>query len=80
MILGGGVSSGVILQRFPEKDWPDTPFIEGIEWVQNFFSETNLIISLLYLYVHYLVLYSFVNRKDGLCQQRDKSHASLCRY
>ncbi|CAD7092899.1 unnamed protein product [Hermetia illucens] len=24
--------SGKILQRFPEKDWPDTPFIEGIEW------------------------------------------------
>uniref|UniRef100_A0A1Y1NJG4 UDENN domain-containing protein n=2 Tax=Photinus pyralis TaxID=7054 RepID=A0A1Y1NJG4_PHOPY len=27
-----GISSGIILQRFPEKDWPDTPFIEGIEW------------------------------------------------
>ncbi|XP_063236434.1 myotubularin-related protein 13 [Bacillus rossius redtenbacheri] len=27
-----GTSSGIILQRFPEKDWPDTPFIEGIEW------------------------------------------------
>ncbi|XP_059480805.1 myotubularin-related protein 13 isoform X3 [Neocloeon triangulifer] len=27
-----GISSGVILQRFPEKDWPDTPFIDGIEW------------------------------------------------
>lgn len=23
--------SGKILQRFPEIDWPDTPFIEGIE-------------------------------------------------
>lgn len=34
VLLGGGVSSGVILQRFPEKDWPDTPFIEGIEWVK----------------------------------------------
>lgn len=38
MIAGGGVSSGVILQRFPEKDWPDTPFIEGIEWVSLPFS------------------------------------------
>lgn len=37
-IAGGGVSSGVILQRFPEKDWPDTPFIEGIEWVSLPFS------------------------------------------
>nr|XP_022903843.1 myotubularin-related protein 13 isoform X2 [Onthophagus taurus] len=27
-----GISSGIILQRFPEKDWGDTPFIEGIEW------------------------------------------------
>ena len=24
--------NGKILQRFPEKDWPDTPFIAGIEW------------------------------------------------
>lgn len=32
-ILGSGKRSGKILQRFPEKDWPDTPFIEGIEWV-----------------------------------------------
>lgn len=32
-ISGSGISSGVILQRFPEKDWADTPFIEGIEWV-----------------------------------------------
>ncbi|XP_054263415.1 myotubularin-related protein 13 [Macrosteles quadrilineatus] len=27
-----GASNGIIIQRFPEKDWPDTPFIEGIEW------------------------------------------------
>ncbi|KAF8764611.1 Myotubularin-related protein 13 like protein [Argiope bruennichi] len=26
-----GLSSGKILQRFPEKDWDDTPFIDGIE-------------------------------------------------
>ncbi|CAB3383072.1 Hypothetical predicted protein [Cloeon dipterum] len=25
-------SNGAIVQRFPEKDWPDTPFIDGIEW------------------------------------------------
>lgn len=37
MIVGGGVSSGAILQRFPEKDWSDTPFIEGIEWVKLLF-------------------------------------------
>lgn len=23
----------MIIQRFPEKDWKDTPFIDGIEWV-----------------------------------------------
>lgn len=28
----GGLSKGIILQRFPEKDWSDTPFIDGIEW------------------------------------------------
>ncbi|XP_063366125.1 myotubularin-related protein 13 [Cydia amplana] len=28
----GGLSSGVILQRFPEINWDDTPFHEGIEW------------------------------------------------
>lgn len=34
-ISGSGKRSGKILQRFPEKDWPDTPFIEGIEWVRH---------------------------------------------
>lgn len=34
-ISGSGKRSGKILQRFPEKDWPDTPFIEGIEWVRD---------------------------------------------
>lgn len=27
-----GISSGIILQRFPTTDWSDTPFIEGLEW------------------------------------------------
>lgn len=31
---GGSARSAVILQRFPEKNWEDTPFIEGIEWVR----------------------------------------------
>ncbi|XP_069180950.1 myotubularin-related protein 13 isoform X2 [Procambarus clarkii] len=26
-----GIGSGKIIQRFPERDWPDTPFIEGLE-------------------------------------------------
>ncbi|XP_047497581.1 myotubularin-related protein 13-like isoform X3 [Penaeus chinensis] len=26
-----GISSGKIIQRFPERDWPDTPFIESLE-------------------------------------------------
>lgn len=29
---GSGNCTGKIMQRFPEKDWPDTPFMEGIEW------------------------------------------------
>ncbi|KAJ2945310.1 hypothetical protein O0L34_g9397 [Tuta absoluta] len=28
----GGLSSGIILQRFPEINWADTPFHDGIEW------------------------------------------------
>lgn len=32
LCLGSGSRGGKILQRFPEKDWPDTPFIDGIEW------------------------------------------------
>ncbi len=31
-VAGSGSCTGKIMQRFPEKDWPDTPFIEGIEW------------------------------------------------
>lgn len=27
-----GQRTGKIVQRFPEIDWPDTPFIQGIEW------------------------------------------------
>ncbi|XP_045127186.1 myotubularin-related protein 13-like isoform X7 [Portunus trituberculatus] len=26
-----GIGSGKIIQRFPERDWPDTPFTEGLE-------------------------------------------------
>lgn len=29
--IGGGLSQGKIIQRFPEKDWDDTPFIDGVE-------------------------------------------------
>lgn len=51
-IVGGGVSNGIILQRFPEKDWPDTPFIEGIEWVKLFSSrkKSHYISYLIYDY------------------------------
>ncbi|CAH0718962.1 unnamed protein product, partial [Brenthis ino] len=28
----GGLSNGIILQRFPEVNWEDTPFHDGIEW------------------------------------------------
>lgn len=33
VLTGSGKSNGIILQRFPEHDWDDTPFIDGIEWV-----------------------------------------------
>lgn len=42
------------MQRFPEKDWPDTPFIEGIEWVTQIgFYPKNSFISFL---LEFLVL------------------------
>ncbi|XP_014401349.1 PREDICTED: myotubularin-related protein 13 isoform X3 [Myotis brandtii] len=31
MILGSGAGLGKIIQRFPQKDWEDTPFPQGIE-------------------------------------------------
>lgn len=34
--IGSGTRTGKILQRFPEIDWTDTPFIEGLEWVTIF--------------------------------------------
>lgn len=80
VIVGGGVSSGVILQRFPEKDWPDTPFIEGIEWVRLLLLEDRFVTSPDLLFTHCVLPYSFVNRKDGPCQRKGKSHASLFRY
>jgi len=83
-IIGGGISSGVILQRFPEKDWPDTPFIEGIEWVNFFLLLFFLRYSLRYSYIVMLFMcissYSFVNHKDGPYRQRGKNHAFLFRY
>lgn len=75
MFIGGGISNGIILQRFPEKDWSDTPFIEGIEWVRFFFN---------YIFTSYITflkliffLCSFVNHKDGPYLQKDKNHDFL---
>ncbi|MPC33187.1 Myotubularin-related protein 13 [Portunus trituberculatus] len=31
LFTGNGIGSGKIIQRFPERDWPDTPFTEGLE-------------------------------------------------
>ncbi len=36
---GGGEGQGRILQRFPEKDWEDNPFPQGLELVSP--SQTN---------------------------------------
>lgn len=32
-VVGNDTNQGKILQRFPQTDWPDTPFIEGMELV-----------------------------------------------
>lgn len=31
----GALGAGKVVQRFPDKDWPDAPFIEGIELVSR---------------------------------------------
>ncbi len=37
--VGGSEGQGQILQRFPEKDWEDNPFPQGLELVSP--SQTN---------------------------------------
>lgn len=54
--IGGGVSSGIILQRFPEKDWPDTSFIEGIEWVKRYFSQRDIYYWIIDLHRNFLIV------------------------
>ena len=38
---GGSEGQGRILQRFPEKDWEDNPFPQGIELVSNPHTHTH---------------------------------------
>lgn len=52
--VSGQPICGKIVQRFPEKDWPDTPFIEGIEWV-NFINLSH-IIEIMFLNLFCLLL------------------------
>jgi len=33
--LAGETGGGKVIQRFPEKDWPDVPFTPGIELVSG---------------------------------------------
>lgn len=35
LFSGSARSRGKILQRFPEKDWPDVPFNEGVALVND---------------------------------------------
>jgi hypothetical protein len=58
VFLGNDSQQGKILQRFPEKDWPDTPFIEGMELVSKTRRQLNLDFT-------QLPAFSFVNLKAG---------------
>ena len=40
---GSGSGSGVIINRFPEKDWADCPFTQGIELVSSDFPKASQI-------------------------------------
>lgn len=33
LLIGSGAGLGKIIQRFPQKDWDDTPFPQGVELV-----------------------------------------------
>ena len=39
---GGFTCQGTILQRFPSKDWPDTPFIGKIRNLNSFSSDFQI--------------------------------------
>lgn len=69
-ISGSGKRSGKILQRFPEKDWPDTPFIEGIEWVSEIKVQVIKVHVMIELWCDFF-LSSSVNRSDGAYQMSD---------
>jgi hypothetical protein len=58
VLLGNDSHQGKILQRFPEKDWPDTPFIEGMELVSKTGNQRSLDFTP-------LPAFSFVNPKAG---------------
>lgn len=57
-VLGSGLSSGKVLQRFPEKDWEDTPFIDGIE----------LVSILLYIDAYFKNMFKYIVEYSKLIQ------------
>lgn len=70
-ISGSGASNGIILQRFPEKNWDDTPFIEGIEWVLFLFGLIHIYTCWMNILFYYFC--SFVNLKAGRYLEVDKN-------
>lgn len=71
-LTGTGSRTGKILQRFPEKDWADTPFIEGIEWVctNDVFFQTCL------SHLSQIpTVSSSVNPKAGPCRPSARNHS-----
>lgn len=66
------MQQGKIIQRFPEKDWEDTPFIEGMELVsEDDIDESQILLS---------SYSSFVNLKAGFYPQFKKSRNTLCPF
>jgi hypothetical protein len=53
---GRGASVGRLIQRFPAFEWPDVPFIHGVEVVSFY---------LVKIFTFPLSLSSFANHKDG---------------
>jgi hypothetical protein len=71
-LLGNDTHQGKILQRFPEKDWPDTPFIEGMELVSD--SRYKLVVTV----TATSSSFSSVNLKAGRFRCSLKSQNTSC--
>jgi hypothetical protein len=69
--IEGGLGSGIILQRFPIKDWEDVPFISEIELVRFRFPVVSFHTSLFsWLFIFGFVVVLSASRMDTFSGKR----------